>query len=131
MKSQPKYIQYKGTTPSNLSVDTLQHYYLLLFPTYYEGEGLAGTILDSMAAGLPVITTEWHNNSDIIQNAFNGYLTPIKDGQSIANILLHLAKSDAELYNLRKNCLCVATQYAPHQIINDFFSTIEYKITNN
>lgn len=127
MDNQPDYIQYKGTISPDLSVETLCNYYLLLFPTYYKGEGLAGTILDAMAAGVPVITTEWHNNTEIIQDAINGYLVPIQDSQSIANILYHLAITNTMLLDLRKNCLQVALRYTPDQIITDFLSTINYR----
>ncbi|MFR3494185.1 MAG: glycosyltransferase [Blautia sp.] len=57
--SSPQYIRYKGMVPFNQSTEVLKNYDALLFPTYYEGEGFAGTIIDAFAAGLPVIASDW------------------------------------------------------------------------
>ena len=62
----PEYVQYKGSVPPEQSVDVLKDYYALLFPTYYEGEGFAGTLLDAMAAGIPAIVSDWKFNSEIV-----------------------------------------------------------------
>lgn len=41
----PGYIKYKGMVPFSQSTKVLKEYDALLFPTYYEGEGFAGTIM--------------------------------------------------------------------------------------
>ena len=55
----PSYIKYGGLVPFDKSVEVLKNYFALLFPTYYEGEGFAGTLLDAMAAGVPVVASDW------------------------------------------------------------------------
>lgn len=72
-KAFPEYVKYSGVVPFNKSVEVLKDYYALLFPTYYEGEGFAGTLLDAMAAGIPVIASDWKYNSEIV-NGENGLL---------------------------------------------------------
>ena len=53
-KKFPSYIRYGGLVPYDKSVDVLKDYFALLFPTYYEGEGFAGTLIDAYSAGVPV-----------------------------------------------------------------------------
>ena len=50
----PDFIRYGGLIPYDKSTDVLKEYFALLFPTYYDGEGFAGTLIDAMAAGLDV-----------------------------------------------------------------------------
>lgn len=49
---------YRGAVGPEESVDVLKAYYALLFPTYYEGEGFADTLIDAMCAGLPVVASD-------------------------------------------------------------------------
>lgn len=68
----PLYIKYGEFVPFDKSVEVLKNYFALLFPTYYEGEGFAGTLLDAMAAGVPVIASDWRYNPEIV-NEKTGY----------------------------------------------------------
>ena len=117
MSQQPQYIQYKGLVSANDSVNVLSHYFMLLFPTFYAGEGLAGTLIDAMCTGLPVIATDWHNNNEIITHGSNGFLVPIQDSESIANILCDIAISPNNLLSIREHCIQYATRYLPQNII--------------
>jgi len=62
---------------------TLSSYDIMLFPTYYEGEGFPGVFIDAFIAGLPVITTDWHYNSEVIQDGKTGFIIPPKDDNSL------------------------------------------------
>lgn len=117
MSQQPLYIQYKGLVSASDSVNVLSHYFMLLFPTFYAGEGLAGTLIDAMCTGLPVIATDWHNNNEIITHGNNGFLVPIQDCESIAEILCNIALSPHKLLSIRENCIKHATRYLPQNII--------------
>ena len=117
MSQQPKEIRYKGLVASNNSVKVLSQYFMLLFPTFYSGEGLAGTLIDSMFTGLPVIATNWHNNDEVIVNNHNGFLVPIKDHESIAEILYNIACHPATILPMRQNCIQTASKYIPTEVI--------------
>ena len=117
MSQQPDYIRYRGIIESTKSVDILSHYFMLLFPTYYDGEGFAGTLVDAMSAGLPIIATDWHNNGEIIVHGKNGFLVPIKDYESIASILLDVILDVEGMLYIRKNCIEDAMRYLPQNVI--------------
>ena len=56
---------------------------VFVLPSYYR-EGLPRTILEAMACGRPVITTNWIGCREAIDDGVNGYLVPIKDPYSLA-----------------------------------------------
>lgn len=62
----PSYIKSGEPVPFDKSVEVLKNCFALLFPTYYEGEGFAGTLLDAVAAGVPVIASDWRYNPEIV-----------------------------------------------------------------
>ena len=119
-KDFPDYVTYKGIVNFNETVAVIKDYFALLFPTYYEGEGFAGTILDAFAAGVPVIATNWRYNSEIIQDKSDGILYEHKEKSKLEGIL-DSAKDKPEIINrMRKNCLTRAKGYSADVVINDF-----------
>lgn len=74
----PEYINYGGIIRFDRSTEVLRNYYALIFPTYYEGEGFAGTLIDAMAAGVPVIASDWKYNTEIVMRIQRGFYSPLK-----------------------------------------------------
>lgn len=62
---------------------------VFVLPSYYR-EGLPRTILEAMACGRPVITTDWVGCREAIQNGKNGYLVPIKDSDALSEKMVEL-----------------------------------------
>ncbi len=63
---------YVGRRPHNAMPDLLRQCDVLVFPSYYEGFGQV--ILEAMAAGLPVITTDRTAGPDVIIHGEDGML---------------------------------------------------------
>lgn len=108
----PEYVTYKGLVEFDKSVEVIKNYYLLLFPTFYEGEGFAGTLLDAMAAGVPAIASDWKYNSEII-NANNGLLFETHNVEDLVNKI----KSIKDMDQLKRSCLREAQKYSPQNVI--------------
>lgn len=68
---------------------------VFVLPSYYN-EGLPRTILEAMACGRPVITTDWPGCREPIDDGKNGILVPIKDSKALAEAMLTLIE-DKEL----------------------------------
>jgi glycosyltransferase involved in cell wall biosynthesis len=58
-------------------------------------EGLCNAILEAMACELPCVATETGGNPELIQEGWNGYLTPVGDYEAAARRILELL-SDPE-----------------------------------
>ncbi len=115
-QSFPDYIRYGGMVPFNKSTEVLKEYFALLFPTYYEGEGFAGTLIDAMAAGIPVIATDWRYNGEIITDDI-GFAYPTKNQEEFKNILLKIADNPQIITDMKKNCVEKAKNYQIYENI--------------
>lgn len=108
-------IQYCGLVPFDKSAEVLKSYHALLFPTYYEGEGFAGTLLDAMAAGVPVIASDWKYNAEIIIPNKTGILVEAKD-QAALNRALECCNS-TDWNQMKRACIEEAKKYTPENVI--------------
>jgi glycosyltransferase involved in cell wall biosynthesis len=59
-----------------------------VLPTYYL-EGIPRSILEALAMGKPVITTDWRGCRDTVAQGVNGYLVPPQDAQALAQAMGH------------------------------------------
>lgn len=115
--SMPETVAYRGKVAFDKSVSTLKEYTALLFPTYYPGEGLAGTVIDAFAAGLPVIASDWHDNANIITDTKNGFIFPTRDVSRLAEIILDIYKCQDRLVPMKLNCIESAQAFLPPVVI--------------
>jgi glycosyltransferase involved in cell wall biosynthesis len=86
-------ICFKGGS-SQLNV-LLSNYSYLLQPTYMECFSLS--ILESLAANVPVITTPVGGNLEIIQHGINGYIFETKDYLALADILKNIVLGNLKI----------------------------------
>jgi glycosyltransferase involved in cell wall biosynthesis len=86
-------IHFKGGS-SQLN-ELLSNYRYLLQPTYMECFSLS--ILESLAANVPVITTPIGGNLEIIQHSKNGYIFEPKDYLALADILKNIVLGNLKI----------------------------------
>ena len=89
-------LNYCGALNIDEVIPTLSQYDVLILPTYYEGEGYPGIIIEALSLGIPVITTNWKAIPDVIQDNFNGYLLPIKNAKYLAKAINNLTAKEYE-----------------------------------
>lgn len=118
MSNQPSFVRYGGIVGYENSVNVLRDYYMLLFLSFYKGEGFAGTILDAMAAGLPAIASDWHYNAEILEDGKTGFIVPVKSVKPVSDILVRLVESPGCLHEMRINCVMTAAVYDPAAVIS-------------
>ena len=114
----PEYITYGGLVPFDKSTEVLKNYFALLFPTYYEGEGFAGTLIDAFAAGVPVIASDWKYNGEIVDSEAYGVLTPVNNIGEIREVLDSLLENCNQWNLKRTSCLNKAALYKSENVIN-------------
>ena len=106
----PEYIKYKGCVAFDKSVEVLKNYFALLFPTYYEGEGFAGTLIDAFSAGIPVIASDWKYNPEIV-NECVGYVYPAKDCAALTAVLKSVLENPNVILEKKAACLVESRKY--------------------
>lgn len=119
-KDFPGYINYYGMIPYDKSTDVLKEYYALLFPTYYEGEGFAGTIIDAFAAGVPVVASDWKYNKEIISNWKTGIVTK----NSLVVELIHILEYKDKWEKMKLECIMEAYKYLPEIALRPLFEKL-------
>lgn len=125
-KSFPDYIKYKGIVDFNKSSSILKDYFAMLFPTSYASEGYPNTIVDSFAAGLPVIATKWKYNSDIIHEYKDGILIDVSNIEQIIESMEFLSEN-LDLYGqMRKNCIARCSEYLPENAIKKVVEHLQW-----
>ena len=118
-------ISYQGMVPYDKSVEAIKDYYALLFPTYWDGEGFPGTIVDAFSAGLPVIATDWNCNAEIVDDMVNGIIYPNEDIKDLRSAIEWCISHKKEVINWKKSCLEKAREYQPDSYIEKIIKTIE------
>lgn len=78
-------------------VKVFQKSTVVCLPSYY-GEGLPKSLIEGASSGRPLVATDIPGCREVIRQGINGYLVPIKDGDSLAEAIekiitdKHLAK---------------------------------------
>lgn len=119
-----KTVSYGGIVPYNQSTSILKDYFALLFPTYYDGEGFAGTLIDAFSAGLPVIATDWKYNSEIVKHHENGCIVPVHDVDAICSELLWAYSNKQKWGEIKRNCLRCAKDCMPERALIPLYKGI-------
>ena len=117
-------IRYCGKVQYDRSTDILKDYYALLFPTHYAGEGFAGTLIDAMAAGVPVIASDWKYNSEVIKQGLNGFLYDLTDG-SLEETILKLLNDKENWVKMKEYSLKEAQEYIPQNALRALLNLIK------
>lgn len=120
----PPYINYRGIVPFNQTTKVLKKYDALLFPTYYEGEGFAGTLIDSFAAGLPVIASDWKYNSEIVDSGKTGIVFETRNVKELQNAIISIHRDLIKWNSMKKNCLREAKKYLPDNAMEKMINLV-------
>lgn len=79
-------IIYSGTLNlrDTKNYDELAKYDVMLFPTFWHGEGFPGVVIDAFIAGLPIIASDWNLNKEVVEDGVTGWIIPVHDAQALA-----------------------------------------------
>lgn len=67
---------------------------IFVFPTYYENEGHPWVIIEAMAAGLPIISTDHGAICETVSDGVNGFIIKKKNPDQITEKILILASNN-------------------------------------
>lgn len=95
---------YKGPLKGvDVVINTIKGYDVVILPTYYEGEGYPGVIVEAYSLGLPVISTNWNAIPEIVEHAQTGFLI---EPRSVEQLVEAMKAFNSENYSeMSKNAM--------------------------
>lgn len=95
---------YKGELKGPEAVmKMLGNYDVVVLPTYYEGEGYPGVIVEAYSLGLPVISTHWNAIPEIVEENETGFLI---EPESVSQLVAAMMAFTEDNYQqMSKNAL--------------------------
>jgi glycosyltransferase involved in cell wall biosynthesis len=97
--------RYGGALDPDRIAGVLQGCDALVFPSWYEGEGMPGVAIEAMQCGLPVIASRWRAIPELVEHERDGLLVEPRDARGLAEAMLRLASDDALHARLSRNAL--------------------------
>ena len=89
--------RWRGALPPQRVSATLAEHDALVFPSWYEGEGMPGAVVEAMQLGLPVLGTRWRALPELVLDGQNGLIVEPRSAEELAGAMLRLAE-DRDLY---------------------------------
>lgn len=99
--------------------DKLATYDMLLFPTYWKGEGFAGIFIDAFVAGLPMIITDWAHNSQFVKEGETGLFIPVHDAKALASKMKECIEDQYDILKMKQYCQIEAKKYDVRRIVTE------------
>ncbi len=121
----PNYVNYKGVIDSEKSVNTIKNYFALIFPTKFYTEGVPGTLIDAMAAGVPVISALWVNHKDVFFEGITGWGYEFNNLNQFKDLLIKAAQNPNEFLSMKKTALAQAKNFEPNKSISKLIKRID------
>lgn len=114
-----KNISYNGFLDlgENEGYDKLSQYDIMLFPTYWKGEGLAGVFIDAFISGLPLIATEWAHNKEFLEEGKTAIFIPTHDVNALYHRMKDAIEGKYDILAMSKNCQRQAERYNVDNVI--------------
>jgi glycosyltransferase involved in cell wall biosynthesis len=89
-------INYRGVLTNEQVLAVLPDYHALVLPTFHDGEGYPGVVVEAFARGLPVIASRWRSIPEIVDESC-GILIPPQSVEAFAGAV-HALHEDEGLY---------------------------------
>lgn len=106
-----KRVNYRGILTNEQVMSVLRDYHALVLPTFHEGEGYPGVLIEAFAHGLPVIVSRWMAIPEIVDDTC-GILIEPKSVNAFVEAISRLYE-DENLYRcLRKGALAKSEQFS-------------------
>lgn len=102
---------------------------VLLLPSVEEG--IANVVLEAMALGTLVVSTDCGGMQEVVQDGENGFVVPVRNAKALAESLLKASKLTLLEYNemTKKGRAVIEQQHSNEKMIHDFTSFYESILT--
>lgn len=97
----------------------LSTYDVMLFPTFWMGEGFPGVVIDAYIAGLPIIASDWNLNKEVIKDGETGFIIRTKDVQQLYARMVMFIENKINLTEMRITCAKVAQNFEYRKVLSE------------
>lgn len=120
VRSHPE-VEYRGllNLKDTDNYDVLSKFDVMLFPTYWIGEGFPGIIIDAYIASLPIVASDWHLNKDIIEDGKTGWIIPPHDVDALAQKMAFAIDNPGIVESMSQICRKKAEQYDSSVVLSE------------
>lgn len=118
--SSAKNVNYNGflDLTNKKGYDVLSGYDLMLFPTYWDGEGFPGIVIDAYIAGLPIIASNWNCNEEVITDK-TGVIIPHHDEDALYHAMKNVLDGRYDLKAMSLTCQSIAMSYDNRNVLSE------------
>ena len=120
-----KNVTYGGMIQFADSVAVLKNYFALLFPTFWDGEGFPGTILDAYASAIPVIASDWNYNRELVSHLKTGLVYPEDKMTDLYDAVKWAIEHRVEMNAMRKYCEDEYKKYLPDTVVKTIIEKLQ------
>lgn len=97
--------------------DKLAEYDLMLFPTYWKGEGFAGVFIDAFISGVPMLASDWAHNKHFMKEGETALFVPVHDVPALRDKMKECIEGRFPLGQMGLNCQTHAETYNVDKVI--------------
>lgn len=114
-------VKYKGglNLRDTKNYDELAQYDVMLFPTYWQGEGFPGIVIDAYIASLPIIASDWNLNKDVIEENQTGWIIPVHDVVALIERMKYVIDHPEDVQRMSQICRERAAQYDSRIVLSE------------
>ncbi len=125
-----KQINLLDKKPHEQVMQLLRSSHLLLLPSVEEG--IANVVLEAMAVGVPVISTDCGGMAEVIEDSVTGFLISVRSPQAIANAVLKFSRlTTEERLNIITNAKRkIERQHSLHRMVKDMLELYDHVLNN-
>lgn len=116
-------VKYKGIVNPSQSVEVLKNYYMLIFPTLFYTEGIPGTIIDALSAGIPILASEWESCADVLSEK-DSITYKFKDKEELYKKLRYCIENIDAINAYRKDCLKSSEKFSMNMAVKKIWDLI-------
>lgn len=120
------YVNYIGVVSGEKKRTLLKESDVFVLPTYYPHEGQPITILEAMAAGMPVICTAHAGIPDLVKDGRNGIFVPPMQPEKITEAVKRLEKDRPLMRKMAEmNAAEVKEKYTEERYLENIISVLK------
>lgn len=107
------------------AIRVLSEHYMMLFPTYYSGEGFPIAIIECLKSGVPVIASDWHFNSEVVIDGETGLIYSLDRADELVHKIKWAIDNSVAVGAMKKKCLERATDFEPDKVLEKIYKKID------